>query len=339
MIHEDKKNDPEQKNNKNYIVKLRIQRVKRFFDLIESTKDILNDVNWYFDKQDGIDCQGMDGSQISMLHFHLNKEYFSKFEWKEDTNLHQFKIGISMNRLSQMLKGIEKSNDTNLILKIDEKMDTLELKFSNACKNRDGVSTCKLKLLTIDIDRFDLPTTQQEYDANIRLSSAHFFVRICRDFAIIGDELTLKVNEQEVAFSVQGEGDMDSKKWEFKKNRKRKRNDATQDQNNDVMNRNDETIQIRMEKHDISIEKTVSLKHILQLSKTHLINPFVNIQLSDEFPLLIKYAMTNNIDHIDQNGLENNHNIINLDHQNNNNSVTHFVGVLEYYLAPKHKEQ
>jgi len=108
MIPENNDNNIQENNKKkekNYVIKLKILHAKRFCDLIESIKDITDQVNWYFNKENGIDCQGVDGSQISMIHFHLNKEYFDLYKWnKNNEEIKTFVIGVSMNQLSQMVK-------------------------------------------------------------------------------------------------------------------------------------------------------------------------------------------------------------------------------------------
>lgn len=46
---------------------------------MESMKDIIDQMNCYFDSEKEIDHQEVDGNQISPIQFHLASEYFDDF--------------------------------------------------------------------------------------------------------------------------------------------------------------------------------------------------------------------------------------------------------------------
>ena len=81
-----------------YILKMKTVQASGFQKLIDCMKDILQDVNWEFDKT-GVKVLCMDGSHVCLINMKLDQE---NFEFYHCPN--KIKIGVSMSNFSKLIK-------------------------------------------------------------------------------------------------------------------------------------------------------------------------------------------------------------------------------------------
>ncbi|CAG8847698.1 36092_t:CDS:1, partial [Racocetra persica] len=87
-------------------------RSSLFKRTIESTKELVNDVNFRF-MESGIEFSAMDGSHISFISVHLDYDDFQDYTCEQEIT-----IGISLVTLGKVLN--RASNNDTLTLKLKE---------------------------------------------------------------------------------------------------------------------------------------------------------------------------------------------------------------------------
>ena len=161
--------------------------------LIESLKDILNDVNFKINKE-GLQIITIDGKHIAIVHLKLVAEYFEVFYCDRP-----FEIGVNMKSLYTLLKTV--GNNDVLTMSVEKKEETrLNIMIENKEKNMKDVS--KLKLLDINEDIYTIPNI--EFDSVIKMPS-NDFQKICKDLANISDTVIIKSEDNKFVMSVDGD--------------------------------------------------------------------------------------------------------------------------------------
>jgi proliferating cell nuclear antigen len=167
--------------------------------LVEILKDIINDVNIYFDK-DGMRIIVLDVARVTLIHVSLLAENFEEYRCSPDTM-----IGINMSNIFKLLKSIS-NNDILTITNTDE---DLIITVSNT--NKKCTSEFKVKLLDLNEDILEIPSSYKTYiDTSI---SSVDFQKIVRDMVNIGSEMHISRKDNVIEFSC--EGDFASKKTQL----------------------------------------------------------------------------------------------------------------------------
>lgn len=135
----------------------------------EVLKDILNDVNVYFDSS-GVRILTLDTAKTALIDMYLNAENFEEYECNHDVV-----AGINIANTFKLLKSI--TNNDTITMEITSN-DKIDIKIENETKK-----TCtkfKLKLLDIDEDQIEIPDVQMSV---ITTMPSTDFQRICRDIS------------------------------------------------------------------------------------------------------------------------------------------------------------
>ena len=162
-----------------YQIFVRTVQASAIRTLSEALKEVLTDVNIYFDKT-GIKIMSMDGSKVALVHLKLESEHFEDFHCKEYTT-----IGVNMLSLFKLLKTI---GNTDIVTLYIEKSNVHKLGIRIENKEKSIVSNSKLKLLDLDEDHLSIPDI--EFDSVVTMPCVDF-QKYCRDLSIISDTVTI----------------------------------------------------------------------------------------------------------------------------------------------------
>lgn len=280
--------------------------------ILESIKDLVTEAN--FDtSSNGLSLQAMDSSHVALVSMMINAEGFEKFRCEKNMAL-----GINLGSMSKILKCA--GNDDKLTIYAEENEDKLSFKFESASKDRE--SSFDLKLMSIEGDSLGIPET--DYTAEIEMSSSEF-QRICRDLTILGETVTITVENEEVKFSTSGDigkgdivirtnrGGVDNKtsKPKAKRAKKPKKENENGDDNGDDQKEEKDTSTPSQKEVRITLQEpcqlTFALRYLNFFTKATPLSDRVLLKMHPESPLVIGYEMND-------------------------------VGFIRYYLAPKIEE-
>ena len=164
--------------------------VKAAFEVL---KDILNDVNIYFNK-DGIQILTLDTARAALVDLNLNSENFEEYDFKDVTEI---SAGFNITNTYKLLKII--SNNDILTGEI-ENNEFFKMNIENKSKN--SKTQFSLKLLDIDEDQIQKPDIKM--DCVTTMPSINF-QRICRDMHNLATDVEIIRKDNE--FIIQCEGD------------------------------------------------------------------------------------------------------------------------------------
>jgi proliferating cell nuclear antigen len=157
----------------------------------EVLKDILNDVNMYFDS-DGVTILTLDTARAALVDFRLSADNFEEYDCPVPCV-----AGINITNTFKLLKTI--SNNDTLSVSIENK-DVLNILIENPTKKTNTMF--KLKLLDIDEDHITIPdipiavtTIMQSVD----------FQRICRDMNNLATDISIKRDSSNLEISCKGD--------------------------------------------------------------------------------------------------------------------------------------
>lgn len=172
-------------------MKLRTIQASAVKSIFEVLKDIINDVNVYFDST-GIRILALDTARVALVHMHLMAENFEEYEC-----VSPIIAGMNMANTYKLLKSI--TNNDTLEMKI-EGSETIELTIRNDSKKSS--SKFNLKLLDINEDILELP--ELETDIITTLPSIDF-QRICRDMGNLSNEIDIYRDGDKLELSCFGD--------------------------------------------------------------------------------------------------------------------------------------
>lgn len=172
-------------------MKLKTIQASAFKAAFEVLKDILNDVNIYFDNV-GMRILTLDTARVALVDFELQADNFEEYEC---TN--PIVAGVNVTNMFKLLKTI--SNTDTLSMELNNR-DSLKITIENPTKK-----TCTkfdLKLLDIDEDHIEVPDIPI---ATVTILSSVDFQRICRDMNNLSTEIEIKRKENSLVISCSGD--------------------------------------------------------------------------------------------------------------------------------------
>lgn len=161
--------------------------------LVESLKDIINDVNIKF-YHDSIKIISVDGSKNAIVFLKLDKEKFENF-YVQDT----FIAGINMTSFYKIIKCM-KNNDSIRFFINKNKNTLLNIQIEN--KEKKTIINSNIKLLDIDDNILEIPDI--EFDCVYNMPSNDFQSHI-RDLSNITSKVSISSDNGKIIFK--GEGD------------------------------------------------------------------------------------------------------------------------------------
>ena len=161
--------------------------------LIESLKDILNDVNINFTLE-GIKITSIDGSKNAIIFLKLEKEKFEIYELIET-----FTAGLNMNSFYKIIKSM-KNNDTIRFYILKNNTNKLNIEIEN--KEKKTIILTNLKLLDIDDNIIEVPDIK--FDCVYNMPSNDFQSHI-RDLSIITSKVSITADNGRIIFKGIGD--------------------------------------------------------------------------------------------------------------------------------------
>lgn len=227
--------------------------------VIEAIHDLVKNCN--FDcAEDGISLQAMDESHIALVSFQLSSEAFTTYRC--DRNI---PLGINVESLMKVLRS--GNNNDVLTLRADDQGSNLNLIFEDPDQNR--ISEYSLKLM--DIDQVSMAIPDQEYDVDIAMPSAEF-QRICRDMSVLSESVSIEVTKDGVRFTA--EGDIGAGSIHLKP----------------TTNLEDESKSVTISVKE-PVKLSFNLKYLLFTCKSGSLAQVVNLHMTPDIPILIKYKL------------------------------------------------
>src|SRR5210317_1591440 len=170
------------------LVTIQASAVKSIFEVL---KDILNDVNIYF-QPDGMYIVTLDTARTSLVDMYLAADNFEEYSCEQEII-----AGINISNTFKLLKTI--TNNDVLKIEINSK-EYMNIEITSESKKTS--STFQLKLLDINESRIEVP--EIEMSTITTLPSADF-QRLCRDMSNIGTDIEIKRLGKEIRFSCLGD--------------------------------------------------------------------------------------------------------------------------------------
>jgi len=159
--------------------------------VFEVLKDILNDVNIYFDES-GMRILTLDTARVALVDVHLLADNFEEY-----TCASPITAGINVTNIHKLLKIINTSDIMMVEVKSTDYMDIL---IESSQKNTK--TSFQLKLLDIDDNQIEVPDIDMSV---ITTLPSVDFQRICRDMGNISTELTIARTQMNLTVSCAGD--------------------------------------------------------------------------------------------------------------------------------------
>jgi proliferating cell nuclear antigen len=160
--------------------------------LLEVLKDIITDVNVYFDST-GMKIIAFDVARVTLVHVKLSAENFEEYSCPKDIIL-----GINVVNTFKLLKSISNTD----ILTVTHDQENLIITVSNDGKK--CTSKFSIRLLDLNEDLLDLPENTDSVTYETLVPSIDF-QKIIRDMSNIGTEMTVKRSGAFIEFSCDGD--------------------------------------------------------------------------------------------------------------------------------------
>ena len=170
---------------------LKTVQATSFRNIFEVLKDIINDINIYFDST-GIRISTLDTARVSLVHMVLNAENFEEYSCPVEII-----AGLNIGNTYKLLKSITNNDTLSISINGPEFMDIV---IHNEAKK--SMSKFSLKLLDIDEEILDIPDINM--DMVTTLPSVDF-QRICRDMGNLSNDIKIRRHENVITFSCCGD--------------------------------------------------------------------------------------------------------------------------------------
>lgn len=170
---------------------LRTIQASSFRNIFEVLKDIINDVNIYFDSK-GIHIDTLDTARVSLVHVFLAAENFEEYSCPTEII-----AGINISNTYKLLKSITGNDTFSLAINDSEYMDIM-------IRNEDKKSSTKFRLKLLEIDEEILEVPDIPMDTITTIPSIDF-QRICRDMGNLSNEISIQRDMNNLQLSCIGD--------------------------------------------------------------------------------------------------------------------------------------
>jgi proliferating cell nuclear antigen len=160
--------------------------------LLEVLKDIITDVNVYFDST-GVKIIAFDVARVTLVHVKLSAENFEEYSCPRDVVL-----GINVVNTFKLLKSISNTD----ILTITHDQENLVVTVSNDGKKCTSKFT--IRLLDLNEDLLEIPENSDSVTYETLVPSIDF-QKIIRDMSNIGNDMTVTRVGSLIEFSCEGD--------------------------------------------------------------------------------------------------------------------------------------
>ena len=237
-----------------YIKTVQSQSIKI---LIESLKEVLTDINIYFDLN-GLKVMTMDNARVALVYVRLIKDNFEEFVCNN-----KCVCGINMIYLFKLLKTVGNSDVLTLFIR-KSTCNELGIRIEN--KEKNTITESSLKMLDLSEEKLEIPDIQ--YDSVISMPSIDF-QKYCRDLSVISNQVT--ITSAESRFILESNGDFASQKIII-----------GEAQNGLIFSKKNQ-----------NVVETFDLKYLNSFTKSTNLCSTIEIFLKKEYPLIIEYNVAN----------------------------------------------
>ena len=237
-----------------YIKSVQSQSIKI---LIESLKEVLTDINLYFDSN-GLKIMTMDNARVALVYVRLIKDNFEEY-YCNSKNM----CGINMIYFFKILKTVSNNDVLTLFIKKNS-MNELGIRIEN--KEKNTVTESYLKMLDISEEKLEIPDIQ--YDSVISMPSVDL-QKYCRDLSVISNQVIISSTESK--FILESVGDFASQKIII-----------GEAQNGLIFSKKNQ-----------NVSETFDLKYLNSFTKSTNLCSTVEIFLKMNYPLVIEYNVAN----------------------------------------------
>ena len=164
-----------------------------FKSLLEVLKEIINDVNVYFDSS-GMKIIAFDVARVTLVYVKRDAENFEEYSCPSNVIL-----GINVSNTFKLLKSISNSD----ILTITNTDENLVITVSNESKK--STSKFSIRLLDLNEDLLEIPDCCDDSEKHETVIPSIDFQKIVRDMSNIGSELLIKRFGNSVEFACEGD--------------------------------------------------------------------------------------------------------------------------------------
>jgi proliferating cell nuclear antigen len=225
--------------------------------LIESLKEVLTDINLYFDTN-GLKIMTMDNARVALVYVRLIKENFEEFHCDSKTM-----CGINMIYLFKLLKTVGNNDVLTLFIR-NSTPNELGIRIDN--KDKNTLTESYLKMLDISEEKLEIPDIQ--YDSVISMPSVDL-QKYCRDLAIISNQVIITSTDSK--FVLESNGDFASQKIII-----------GEAQNGLIFSKKNQ-----------HVSESFDLKYLNSFTKSTNLCSTVEIFLKKDYPLVIEYNVAN----------------------------------------------
>jgi proliferating cell nuclear antigen len=243
--------------NNNYLLLIKTVQSQSIKILIESLKEVLTDINLYFDSN-GLKIMTMDNARVALVYVRLNKDNFEEYHVKN-----KLICGINLIYFFKLLKTVG-NNDVLSIFIREDNNNELGIRIENREKNT--VTESYLKMLEISEEKLDIPDIQ--YDSVISMPSVDL-QKYCRDLSIISN--VVNISNVNSSFILESKGDFASQRIVI-----------GETQNGLIFSKKNQ-----------NVSELFDLKYLNSFTKSTNLCSTVEIFLKEEYPLVIEYNVAN----------------------------------------------
>jgi proliferating cell nuclear antigen PCNA len=211
-------------------------------------------------EKDRLYIQCMDKSHVCLADIVIKENWFSKYECIKNT-----KISVDSNNFAIIINFASKHNILELRFDDDLDCDKLYINFLNGNENKSSFDHFfELNLIDVEDENLGIPAV--EYDVDFTIESKKF-VEVLSELNTFGTNLNIKCNEDVLELNACGESS------------KLKVNIPIDDLNEFAIE----------EGGNLNI--SFSLNHICKMCTSIKLSTIIDVSLSTEFPMIIKYNL------------------------------------------------
>lgn len=238
-------------------------KLEVFVSIFQLLKNWNSYINMCFEK-DKLYIQSMDKSHICLADIEIKNKWFTTFDCPNNN-----KISIDSTQFAVLMNYALKHDTLELIYDDVSSTDKLFINFLNE-KEHNGSFDHFFELNLIDVDEDSLEIPNVEYDVDFTIKSKKF-VEVLSELNTFGQNLNIKCSESTIELNANCE--------------------YTKLKVNVPINDLDEYAIAENEELNIS----VSLSHLCKMCLSMKICQTINIGLSYEYPMLLKYNLGDDI--------------------------------------------
>eukprot|EP00922_Rhytidocystis_sp_ex-Travisia-forbesii_P028615 GHVS01041984.1.p1 GENE.GHVS01041984.1~~GHVS01041984.1.p1 ORF type:complete len:270 (+),score=30.69 GHVS01041984.1:237-1046(+) len=228
--------------------------------LFEAIREMVSDVNLDCDES-GINMQSMDSSHVALVSFKLTDALFDSYRCDMNRTL-----GLNINNVCKVFKACG-VNDS-VVMRCEDEGDSIQFIFEN--DKEEKMSHMELKLMQIDQEALGVP--ESEFDCVVLMPSKELAAS-AKFYSEFSDSLTLSIDKNDVRFTCKGDIGGGSTVY------KPVEGDSKED-----------SVVIKSCKRSTTM--LFGLRYITNFSKGMTLNNRVQLSLTDQHPLEVRFLLS-----------------------------------------------